>query len=104
MIIQCNSPAVGRDTLHWIILLKAPSNLTSNTSSDGTPSSQGKLCQYYTNFLLNCQSIPTLSQLKPLPCVLSLQILFKKLSLSDKHSLRTERLQEGLPRVLSSLG
>jgi len=77
---------MGRDTSHYTTLLKAPSNLTSNTSREGASTAAvGNLFQCLTtlrikNFFIICDlNLPYFS-LQPFPLVLSLHALVKSLS------------------------
>jgi len=80
-------PAVSRDIFNQTRLLRAPSSLTLNVSTDGTSTtSLGNLCQGFTTFsvknffLLSSVNLPSLS-LKPLfALALSQQALLKSLS------------------------
>jgi len=76
-------PAIGRDTFHQTRLLRAPSNLASNTAREGAvTASLGSLGQGLTTltvknfFLILNLNLPSFS-LKPLPLVLSLHVLTK---------------------------
>ena len=78
-----NVPAVGRGIFHQTSLLKAPSNLSLNTSREGTATaSPGYLYQCLTTllvknfFLMSNINLPYFS-LKPLLLLLSLQALVK---------------------------
>jgi len=75
---------LGRDTFHQTRLLKAPSNMTLNTSREGAATSLGNLCQCLTMLIVkNLFPISKLKlysfSLKLLPFVLFLQALVKSL-------------------------
>ena len=77
---------MSRDIFNSIRLLRAPANLTLNTSRDGAPTSPlGNLFQCFTTlivkniFLVPSLKLPSFS-LEPLPLVLSQQALLKNLS------------------------
>ena len=78
---------MSRDIFSWIRLLRAPSHLALNISTDGaSTTSLGNLGQGFTtlfvkHFLIASLNPPS-SSLKPLPLVLALQDLLKGLSLS----------------------
>jgi len=102
---------MGRHIFHYIRLLKAPSQLTLNSSKEAaSKTSLGILFQWFTTrivknfFLLSNLNLPSFT-LKPLPLVLSLQVPLKSLSPFFLWvSLSTERLRKGVPRVFSSPG
>ena len=77
---------MGRDTFHYISLLKDPSNLALNTAREGaSTTSLGNFFHCLTTltgksfFLISNQNLPSFS-LKPLPLVLLLQALVISLS------------------------
>jgi len=76
-------PAVSRNIFNQIRLLRVPSNLTLNVSSDGTlTTSVGNLSQGFTTltvkkFFLKSSLNLLFFSLKPLPLVLSLHALVK---------------------------
>jgi len=83
-VIYSNPSPVSRHIYHWIRLLRALCNLALNISRDGASiTSLGSLCQCFTTlivknyFLVSSLNLPSFS-LKPLPLVLSQQILLKK--------------------------
>ncbi|KAK4810921.1 hypothetical protein QYF61_013329 [Mycteria americana] len=85
------------NALNTMLLLKAPSNLTMNASNDGAcTTSLGNLFQCLITlivkkfFLISNLNLLSFS-LKPLPLILSLQALVKKLN--NPNSLRSEVFQ-----------
>jgi len=73
---------MGKDTFHYTRLLKAPSSLALNTREWTSTASLGNLFQCLTTLIVkNFSLIANLDLpsfgLKPLPLVLSLQILVK---------------------------
>ena len=100
-------PAMSRDIFTQTRLLRAPSNLTFNVSRDGASTTfLGNLFQYFTTlqqkifFLISSLNLTTFS-LKPLPCVLSLQVLLKSLASCSLYA--PFKYQKGAIRCLRSL-
>jgi len=101
---------MGRDVFHLISLPKAPSNLSWNTSNNGTfTTSPDNLFQCLTTllvkklFLMSNLNLPPFC-LNPLPFVLSLQVLVKSFSAFIWSSVSIEKPQQVLPEAFSSPG
>lgn len=104
-------PAMGRATFLHRRLLKAPSNMAVNTTTNGAfITSLGNLFQCFTtlntkNFFLKSNVNPPFFSLRSLVLVLSLHAFEKSPSPALLHApLSTERLLKGVPGAYSYLG